>query len=367
LIIKKRNYFIKGGKISMSSKILLKFLGGCLALFIVMGIATKNTEAQVVASGQTETTASQIIVPVLQDGHGCLGENPGGISRNTTVQVTNTSTDAVTLHIQFLDADDCTEANFFDTFTGEDTHVYDLGDCWVNDFGGLCPMETDKDGIFILTPVVSGQDNADAIAFNHIAGVVNTTTDAPENCWGDGSGEVDFAYRYNAVGRNAVNLATGALLADGTVLDGASSGLEIILPTELMYHYNSEFAEGAGAVYADLIIVAINDDYSIPSQYSAVGGTTATFRLSDIVDDDELRISCGDRRFECLEVVGINNAITTLDDAHDPFPDIICDETSHTTGYDRLVARPDAAAHATFAILGLATSDFGGASHTFVE
>jgi hypothetical protein len=95
-LIREKNYFIKGGKISMSSKILLKFLGGCLALFIVMGIATDKTEAQVVASGQTETPATQIIVPVLQDGHDCVGEVAGGISRNTTVQVTNTSTDDVT-------------------------------------------------------------------------------------------------------------------------------------------------------------------------------------------------------------------------------------------------------------------------------
>jgi hypothetical protein len=237
----------------------------------------------------------------------------------------------------------------------------------VNDFGGACPIDTDRDGLLILTPVVSGQDNADAIAFNNIHGVVNMTTDAPSDCWDDNGQSVSFAYRYNAVGRLAVNLASGAPLADGTVLDGAATGLETILPSELMYHYNSEFAEGTGAVYADLILVAISDDYTIPNEYKAVDGTSANFSVNNIVDDDELSISCGDRSFSCIEVVGINNAITRLEDAHDASPDIICDETSHPTGYDRLVARPDALADATFAILGVATSDFGGASHVFVE
>jgi hypothetical protein len=335
-----------------------------------MGIATDKTEAQVVASGQTETPATQIIVPVLQDGHDCVGEVAGGISRNTTVQVTNTSTDDVTLHVQFLSAPDCTEANFFDTFTGEDTHVYDLGDCQVNDFGGACPIDTDRDGLLILTPVVSGQDNADAIAFNNIHGVVNMTTDAPSDCWDDNGQSVSFAYRYNAVGRRAIDLTSGASIATvepPVTLDGVVSGLETILPSELMYHYNSEFAEGTGAVYADLILVAISDDYTIPNEYKAVDGTSANFSVNNIVDDDELSISCGDRSFSCIEVVGINNAITRLEDAHDASPDIICDETSHPTGYDRLVARPDALADATFAILGVATSDFGGASHVFVE
>jgi hypothetical protein len=353
----------------MSSKILLKFLGGCLALFIVMGIAANKAEAQVVsASGQTETTATQLIIPVLQEGAACRNSG-GSISRNTEVQVTNTSTEDVTIHVQFLTAPGCTEANFFDTFTGEDTHVYDLGDCEVNDFGGSCPLAAalDKDGILILTPVVSGQDNADAIAFNNLHGVVETTTDAASDCWDDNGGDVSYAYRYNAVGRRAVNLASGASLVDGQVLDGVVHGLEVILPSELMYHYNSEFAEGEGPVYADLIVVAISDDYTIPSEYKAVGGSTAEFSLNNIVNDNELSISCGDRRFSCIEVVGINSLITTIDDAHDSTPNVICDKTAHSTGYDRLVARPDSLADATFAILGVATSDFGGASHTFAE
>ena len=146
----------------MSSKILLKFLGGCLALFIVVGIAANKAEAS--ASGQIEKTATQLIIPVLQEGAVCNNLEAGSIVRNTEVQVTNTSTDAVTLQVQFL-ADDgcCSEVNFFNTFTGEDTHVYELGDCQVNDLGGACPITTDVDGILIITPVVSGQDNADAI------------------------------------------------------------------------------------------------------------------------------------------------------------------------------------------------------------
>ncbi|NIP38823.1 MAG: hypothetical protein GWM89_07160 [Candidatus Dadabacteria bacterium] len=351
----------------MSSKILLKFLGGCLALFIVMGIAVNKAEAgAVVASGSTETPASQIIVPVIQEGFSCKTE--GSVSRNTLVQLTNTSESEVTVHIQFLDEAGCTEVNFFDTFTGEDTHVYDLGNCAVNGGApGSCPIDTDRNGVMVFTPVVSGQDNADAKAFNHLHAVVDITTEGPADCWDGDDDPIDYTFRFNAAGRLAVDLTTGNLLEDDTVLDGAATGLQTILPSELMYHYNSNFADANdGAVYADLIVVAISDDYTIPNEYKAVNGITANFSINNIVDDFENSISCGDRQFECLEVVGINTAITRIDDAHDT-PDIICDETDHPTGYDRLVARPDATAAATVAVLGVYTSDFGGAAHVFAE
>jgi len=54
--------------------------------------------------------------------------------RETFIQLTNVINGAQTLHIQIFDvANNCNENNFFDTFTGNDTHVYNLRDIITND------------------------------------------------------------------------------------------------------------------------------------------------------------------------------------------------------------------------------------------
>ena len=86
----------------MSSKILLKFLGGCLALFIVVGINAYKADAQVV-SGVTEEPSGQIVFP-FDEREFCLVECApfeNDFSRHTHFQLTNTSrTTPVAVHIQ---------------------------------------------------------------------------------------------------------------------------------------------------------------------------------------------------------------------------------------------------------------------------
>ncbi len=54
--------------------------------------------------------------------------------RESYVQVTNTSTAPKVLHVQIFDVNnDCNENNFFDDYTGKDTHVYNMRDILTND------------------------------------------------------------------------------------------------------------------------------------------------------------------------------------------------------------------------------------------
>ena len=75
-------------------------------------------------------------------------------NRSTEVQVTNHSSSlSVVLHIQ-LYLDDCTEFDFFDTFTPNDTHIYDLSNIVSNDGSGAVPFDfTGLEGFLTVTPV----------------------------------------------------------------------------------------------------------------------------------------------------------------------------------------------------------------------
>jgi len=54
--------------------------------------------------------------------------------RESYIQVTNTDTDSAVLHIQIFNVNNnCNENNFFDAFTPNDTHVYNMRDIVTND------------------------------------------------------------------------------------------------------------------------------------------------------------------------------------------------------------------------------------------
>ena len=355
----------------MSSKILLKFLGGCLALLIVMGISTFNTTAQVVSTGVTEEPAGQIVAPFLEE-----DEDSPGLQRHTHIQLTNTSSDPVTVHVQILnDSASCSELDFFDTFTGQDTHLYSLDEFLTTNggaFPGFTPDPNDVpgdgyNGIVVITPVIGGADPT-PIAFNHLHAVVNIFNFGE---WPDGEevDSIDTTYRFNAMGRNAVDLATGNKSADGTELDGVAAGFERIVPAEILFHYNSDFGFGL-PVFSDLIFVAISDDYfGGVGNYKATSGTSAEFSVENVVDAEEFSLSCGDVDFSCLEIHGINSEIVDTNSVHSGVSSdgLICDITSYPEGFDRLFARQDEAADVTFGVIGLTTSNVGGAAHMFVK
>jgi hypothetical protein len=78
--------------------------------------------------------------------------------RHSFVQVTNVTTGDITLHVQVFDVGfNCNENNFYDTLTGNDTHVYNMSDVKTNN-GNPSGIEL-SDGAygFVVISVVEGQ------------------------------------------------------------------------------------------------------------------------------------------------------------------------------------------------------------------
>ncbi len=76
-------------------------------------------------------------------------------NRNSFAQVTNTSALPITVHVQIFNAaSNCLEVDFYDTYTGNDTHVYDLRGIARNDGGPLNIALPDGGfGIIVVTNV----------------------------------------------------------------------------------------------------------------------------------------------------------------------------------------------------------------------
>ena len=88
--------------------------------------------------------------------------------RDSFVQITNTSSTDNRLHIQVFNVDDnCNENNFFDSYTGNDTHVYNLSNITTNDGNPAGFVLPDNAyGIVVVTTVDgTGQsiDNEDLV------------------------------------------------------------------------------------------------------------------------------------------------------------------------------------------------------------
>lgn len=355
----------------MSSKILLSFLGGCLALLLVSGITNNKADAQVAVSGVTEEPSGQIIVPFDERE---LSGQASGIGRDTHFQLTNTSsTSPVNIHVQLLYSGSaeagggCSELDFFDTLTPEDTHVYELDNLFLNDDTGQPPFDgtsRTQYGAVVITPVVGASDPV-PVAFNHLHATVAWGTSAS----GEGLDPLDSTYVFNAFGRDAINLASGAKAADGTVLDGVAAGFQRVIPNDMIFQYTSK-PFGGLPVFSDLVFIALSDDYFGGDNYKAVGGSTSLFSVEHVVDNDENSFSCGDVQFSCVEIYGINdNIIATEDFFADSNDNLICAEPqlAYDEGFDVLVARPGAEADAIFGVVGLTSSNAGGADHMFVE
>lgn len=86
--------------------------------------------------------------------------------RETFVQVTNVTEGNITIHVQLFNVNlDCTENNFYDTLTGNDTHVYDLRDIQTNNGepSGVNLLD-DAYGFAVVTIVEGvGMDSVDTL------------------------------------------------------------------------------------------------------------------------------------------------------------------------------------------------------------
>jgi hypothetical protein len=392
----------------MSSKILLRFLGGCLLVYAFLNVNV----LQVQAVDSSALTGSQLSgIYDLRD------------DRETILQITNTSvTTPISIHVQLLSQPGCVDHDFTDTLTPADTVVYDLEAEFlkrnpVNAAGLPIPQEPGTGnvaadpnvnvdgtmGLVIITATSGAQVEAPAIAHNHLHGRLDFYNDLS-----GAIGDTNTLYTYNMVARSAVS-SGGAPLADGSAVNGTTGFLEQIIPSVMHIHYTDAFDQNSEpVVFADLMMAAFSDDYTT-GFYRATGATSDTYTKT-VYDEDEQESSCNTISFSCNEKIGINNehpsSRTVLsnpdtltgcdlessssgaechiaecknalaDFAPGPHPflaaedcNVLCDdlEVDFDEGYTRLRSSGGGTADVVYGILGLSTSKQGGAYRVHFE
>jgi len=177
-------------------------------------------------------------------------------SRESFVQVTNTSTAATRIHVQVFDTtvgSNCAEFDFFDNLTAFDTHIYDVSSLVRNDssLGALAaPDLSGGHGIVAITTV-----NTDGSASNNdiLTG----------NFWINSEG---FQYRTNA------------------------AGVENFAHDLWGFNYN----DVDSSTLADIVLVSL-DTVSSPG---GVEWVSETYQIT-LFDENEQPISCPELTVEC--------------------------------------------------------------------
>lgn len=306
---------------------------------VAAGIAPTTAQAgHLKADGVTEGFASQIIA---------WYDETQSNNVFSLFQVTNASNDtAVTVHIQVFadDADSedrCREHDFTDTLTPNDTIVYVLGSlnepfdgcptCTRGGNNNHVPVPIDLDGtrgFIVATSVNQPTLPRRAISHNYLYGSMNVYIENPYDPVG-----------FNAMGREAIDLATGALLPQGTLLDGVVNGLRLLQPTQLRQAFNYINIEDESSV----ISIAFTDTYAdVNGEYRAVPATAVWDAL--MYDQFEQATSCQQHVNTCYVSLGLND---DLDNFAPPFvsmgdndfrlcPSVSFDDSQDTAGWFRI-------------------------------
>ena len=192
--------------------------------------------------------------------------------RESFVQVTNTNGTPLNVHVQIFNvALNCNENNFFDDYTINDTHIYNLRNILTNDGDPSGVVLPDNAyGIVVITAVGPGLEFLEANLFGNFRIL-------------DSSG---YEYRTSMSGWNsfppAVNLIEEADLTFN-FSQGAGVNLSDIVGIYLVAFGSNGFPTGPGEWFADNI--------------------TRTFFVADvdIFDLNENPLSCRDVAFACVQ------------------------------------------------------------------
>lgn len=191
--------------------------------------------------------------------------------RESFFQLTNTSNKKITVHVQvFNSATGCSEFDFFDTYTGNDTHLYNVRQLDTNNGSKIGPPNLDNGFGFIV--VSHGNDDDTGLTGNFR--IV------------DNSG---YEYRTNA--------------ADFEDFDDISNGET--LATNI---YSFNFNDLNGISFADVVGIVVDNSSVDTNSITESTSPTATF-TPVLVNEDEIPVSCPPVTFSCATDLGINQAI----------------------------------------------------------
>lgn len=187
--------------------------------------------------------------------------------RESFVQVTNTSSSSLTTHVQiFIVNDNCRENNFFDTYTGNDTHVYNMRDILTNDGAPSGVVLNDGEyGMVVVTSTASGfiERSADVLIGNFRIE--------------DASG---YEYRTNSAGSSR--------------LAGATPNFTPFFST---FNFNTE----GGVILSDLISIGLNDTNDGSPEVTADPIDRFTVFDINLYDLNEVPFSCRNIIAACID------------------------------------------------------------------
>ena len=220
-----------------------------------------------------------LILPVSNSYSGVLGILPetdtAGVilvapfdlrDRESFFQVTNLAASNQTVHIQIYNvANLCNENNFFDVYTPNDTHIYNLRDILTNDSnpsGVVLP--DDAYGIIVATVPFQEMEN-----FAPIFGNIRITD--------------NLGYEYRT---NAITNPTNFFIA------------QIGIP-DLTFNFNSE----NGVVLSDVFGISLSFEFGGTSFEATLDNVLETWNAVDvdIINNNEVLFSCRDVVFSCVD------------------------------------------------------------------
>ena len=225
--------------------------------------------------------------------------------RNSFVQVTNTTSRGINIHVQLFDLNNevaqCNQCNFGDMLTPNDTHVYDVSDMRSNTCdgpncvpviaGGVseCGLDDDHYG-FVVISFDSYKDGGDSC-------------DGQSGCFVEGGpligmfrviDESGYEYRTNAAGKEVLSGYGMWVGSDEEILvrrDGKKSWDDLV---------NFELADGNNL--ADLVGITFWELDHATVNADPLVGTSFGFDLTDpilIYRENEIPNSCNETTFTC--------------------------------------------------------------------
>jgi len=194
--------------------------------------------------------------------------------RESFVQVTNTDSSEITIHVQIFNVDlDCNENNFYDTLTPNDTHVYNMRDIQTNN--------SNPSG------VVLPEDAYGSVVITYVLGVgMNSVANDDENKVVIGNFRIlddnGYEYRTNMAGYSDID---GCVPAFGGI------------PAIWTFNFNME----SGVTFSDIILLTYEGEGSGEIEVTADPIDEWELFDVDIFDLNENVFSCRKVIFACMD------------------------------------------------------------------
>lgn len=220
--------------------------------------AYSGTQGAITYIGETDSLLTEDIFPLVAFFD--LRE------RESFIQVTNASDDVANVHVQIFNvAQNCNENDFFDLYTGNDTHVYNIRDIITND-GNSSGVVLPENSYGFVTFVRVSQEE---FVGNSLIG--------------------NFRILDNAGYEYRTNMQFSALSLNST---GSP-------PT--VGNYNFNFNKEAGVNLSDIVVINLNTEFEFPN-IEVVTNPVEDFKIFDvdIINNNEVIFSCRNVVFSCI-------------------------------------------------------------------